>query len=491
MGMQYQGGTKKPVEGRRFGDALAARLGERLKATRLARGLTQSQLAGEHFSLSYISAVEHGRIRPSLDGLEWLAARLDISMLDLLGRSEIPHTGMDEGVTQVQHLAGETSVHEEIEAHVREAQILTMRGDGETAVEMLLRARPKALSARERALIQVYVAGAYIALGRGDEALRAAREALPHTEHIGDGELTGRLCDVLAQAHALLGDHRHALALYQQCLSALACQDARDGRDVAGKQLYRDPMEAAGILYGIGTEYASLGDTERAIAHLQQAVQLISEGARPQRLGALFWRQSQAYAGEGEPVRARAYAWRSLAAYEEAGMHRLVARAYTQLSQALVSSGQTDAALAQVRQASEIAAGQRDDWCLAEAQRGLALVYLAEKRADDAAAAAREAVAHADAADDRVQRAQALLVLARAQEELGHISAADASFNEALAALDTLHVTPSAHGTGARRVGMAVPRERDASRDAHEAYSEFLERRGDSVKALEMLKRAI
>src|SRR5690349_22657956 len=186
MGMQHQGGSEEPVEGRRFGDTLAVQLGERLRAVRLARGFTQSQLAGEHFSISYISAVERGRIRPSLAGLEWLAARLDISMIDLLDRSEMPHTGM--GVTQVQRLAGETSVHEEIEAHVREAQILTMRGDGETAVEMLLRARPKALSARERALIQVYVAGAYITLGRGDEALRAAREALPLTEHISDGE---------------------------------------------------------------------------------------------------------------------------------------------------------------------------------------------------------------------------------------------------------------------------------------------------------------
>jgi len=388
--MQHQGDieepVEKPIEKRHIGDALAVRLGARLRAVRLARGLTQSQLAGEHFSLSYISAVEHGRIRPSLAGLEWLATRLHISMLDLLGGSELPRAEAGDGVSQEQRLAGGRNVQEETEARVRAARILTLRGEGETAVELLVRAHPHTLSAREQALIQMYVAGAYIALGRGDEALRAARAAPPLADRIGDGELSERLLALQAEAYALLGLHRHAITLYRRCLDALAYRDGGDGGDggdVAAEQPYRDPMEAARILYGIGTAHVSLGDTERAIHYLHQAIRLVSEGACPQRLGARYWRQSQDYAGVGELVWARAYAWRSLAAYEEAGAHRLVARAYTQLSQVLASSGQIDAALAQGRRAAEIAAGRQDAWCLAEAQRGLALLYLAEKRADD------------------------------------------------------------------------------------------------------------
>src|SRR5215831_18854781 len=42
------------------------RLGQRLRQARLARNLTQSEVAASQFSVSYISAVERGQIRPSL-----------------------------------------------------------------------------------------------------------------------------------------------------------------------------------------------------------------------------------------------------------------------------------------------------------------------------------------------------------------------------------------------------------------------------------------
>ncbi len=50
----------------------ATALGQRIRAARLERGLTQDQLAAGRFSKAYMSAVELGRIRPSV-------ARLPIS----------------------------------------------------------------------------------------------------------------------------------------------------------------------------------------------------------------------------------------------------------------------------------------------------------------------------------------------------------------------------------------------------------------------------
>src|SRR5438309_9885222 len=62
-------------------------VGVRLRAARLARKLTQSQLAAPDFSVSYISAIERGQIQPSLRALEILAHRLELSSTDLLSKS--------------------------------------------------------------------------------------------------------------------------------------------------------------------------------------------------------------------------------------------------------------------------------------------------------------------------------------------------------------------------------------------------------------------
>src|SRR5574340_96962 len=59
-------------------------VGAKLREARLAKKFTQSQLAGEDFSVSYISAIERGQIQPSLRALEIFASRLGLSSKDLL-----------------------------------------------------------------------------------------------------------------------------------------------------------------------------------------------------------------------------------------------------------------------------------------------------------------------------------------------------------------------------------------------------------------------
>src|SRR5260370_18832821 len=58
------------------GRAVAARVGTNIREVRTKLGLTQAQLASPEFSISYISAIERGKIRPSLKALSILAKRL-------------------------------------------------------------------------------------------------------------------------------------------------------------------------------------------------------------------------------------------------------------------------------------------------------------------------------------------------------------------------------------------------------------------------------
>lgn len=51
-------------------------LGEIIRQVRRLRNLTQQELAGERFSKSYVSAIEHNRIAPSAESLHYFAERL-------------------------------------------------------------------------------------------------------------------------------------------------------------------------------------------------------------------------------------------------------------------------------------------------------------------------------------------------------------------------------------------------------------------------------
>src|SRR5579872_2974148 len=51
-------------------------------------GITQKQLAAPEFSISYISAIERGRIRPSLKALDILARRLGVTSAELLAEPQ-------------------------------------------------------------------------------------------------------------------------------------------------------------------------------------------------------------------------------------------------------------------------------------------------------------------------------------------------------------------------------------------------------------------
>src|SRR5512146_68188 len=56
----------------------ARSVGERVRALRVAAGLTQSDLAGERFSKEYVSQIERGKTRPTRETVEWLAAQLGV-----------------------------------------------------------------------------------------------------------------------------------------------------------------------------------------------------------------------------------------------------------------------------------------------------------------------------------------------------------------------------------------------------------------------------
>jgi transcriptional regulator with XRE-family HTH domain len=62
---------------------LAKQVGQRVRAARIAKGISQAQL-GAPMTRAMVSAVELGKISPSLETLAHFAARLDLRVRDLL-----------------------------------------------------------------------------------------------------------------------------------------------------------------------------------------------------------------------------------------------------------------------------------------------------------------------------------------------------------------------------------------------------------------------
>src|SRR6202795_2383641 len=79
-----KGYSMPSLETANVGKAVAVRVGANIREVRTKLGLTHSQLAAPEFSISYISAIERGKIRPSLKALSVLARRLDVPLTFLL-----------------------------------------------------------------------------------------------------------------------------------------------------------------------------------------------------------------------------------------------------------------------------------------------------------------------------------------------------------------------------------------------------------------------
>jgi HTH-type transcriptional regulator, quorum sensing regulator NprR len=105
--------------------AQARLIGERVRAARVATNLTQQELAGTTYTKSYISAVEHGKMTPSLPALHVLAERLDRPLSYLLGED------VREPASEAHEAPAEDEEHA---AQLHEAERLVQEGRYEEAI---------------------------------------------------------------------------------------------------------------------------------------------------------------------------------------------------------------------------------------------------------------------------------------------------------------------------------------------------------------------
>ncbi|MDI6771125.1 MAG: helix-turn-helix transcriptional regulator [bacterium] len=225
-------------------------VGHRIRERRRDLGMTQTHLAGEVYTKSFISQMESGHADPSMDTLRYLGRRLEMGLSSMAGSVADQHLAAVEGLlawAQEARQAGRTDATRRaieigieiatapaLHRHLAEACLLLAEveiesGSGDRAAGALERIPEPSVLADPRVAIRKGLAEGLLALRKDDisEATAAFCRALYQSRRSARyGDLTVRALAGLGEALARAGHHQQA----RRRLEAAARMAARSRR---------------------------------------------------------------------------------------------------------------------------------------------------------------------------------------------------------------------------------------------------------------------
>jgi tetratricopeptide (TPR) repeat protein len=287
----------------------AGGVAKRLRDARLRARLTQQQLSFDGCSTAYISRIESGDRVPSLQLIRELAARL--------------------GVTEEYLARGAEAVTPNVSERV-EAELLLALDETAEAEQLFQRALEEALTPDERAEALEGLGKVALRAGRAVEAVEYLTRALRSAG--GDPAANPRLAELLARAHATIGEAAPAIALLEACVERFE----REGDPV---QLVR----FAALLGYAFTDNGNFAEAERTVAKALAAGRSVAD---PYSRARLYWSQSRLRTEQGQSELAERYAWRALETLRATEDSYHVAIAMEGLAHIILDLGRPEEALA-------------------------------------------------------------------------------------------------------------------------------------------------
>ncbi|WP_210503001.1 helix-turn-helix domain-containing protein [Nocardioides xinjiangensis] len=276
-------------------------LGRRLRAARLARGLTQGEVARTIMSVAYLSRIEAGHRGPTYPLLVALAERLDVTVESLLGEPDRHAVDEIRLALDYAELSLESGQPEDAERHLTSAleQLQTSRVEG-------MRDRARLLHAR-----------ALEATNREDDAI-VELESL-----VDDGEADGltriRAGIALSRIYRETGDLGRAIECGQRVMAYVeeAGLDACD--------------EAVQLAVTMAAAHFERGDTGHAVRMCRKAITRAESLGSAQARASAYWNASAMQARRGDVTAAVPLAERALALLSEGRDARNLARLRTEV----------------------------------------------------------------------------------------------------------------------------------------------------------------
>jgi tetratricopeptide (TPR) repeat protein len=438
------------------GKTVATRVGKNIREVRTKLNLTQAQLAAPEFSISYISAIERGKIRPSLKALSILAKRLDVPLTFLL-------EGSPEGVKEAQAVGyspADAGPDQKIDVDLLQAGVLVQQRAYEDASALLAPIQPDKITMDQAYRLFFLRGQIHLGMQEYQEAVVDLRAAVTQGEGLNDIEYVERARNLLGRAYFSLYNYTLAMENHLRCYNA-----------VESRQIL-DPVFALDVYNNLANDYFRHGDLEKAVNFYRQALEILEGMSRDARSFAQKYMEiGQSYKALGKLNVAREYLTRSLAIYEMYDEQRLEALSHQRLGKALEKRNDLDGAEQEYRVAIEIGQSLDDAVTASLCHTSLAELLLKRGRLKEAEQEAQRSLEFARTSQDVQMQGQALMALAQVRHQAEDFAQADKLFQQALELLDT-------------------SQSHELAASAYFRYANLLEKRNEVQKSLSAIKKA-
>lgn len=449
-------------------------IADRVRTARIAANKTQQQLAGETYSKSYISAVERGKMTPSVQALGILAERLGLPVSYFLGESEADLTNLAES-TAAQRTSPERERQQREEAarltldqaegYIRqnqpdEAWEVLNATSGEPLEDLPLLERPRwYLLAGWAAIRKQWQKDATPLLERGLNLADTLRAQGPASQKPHLAELTERIRDLIGGAYYEQSQPEMALEYHRKCQIAIS------------EGVVSDPELKLLIYKSLGNDYLALGRHNEAITFYKEASKLAEDMDDPRQQGLMYWGLALAYKAHGDLMRARIYFPRALAIFETLDNMQLVSQLRAMFGQVLTQLKDYEEAEKNLRQSLGAAERTGDSRTRGNALANFASLHLAKGDVDKAIKTAHDGLKVVKESGDRRIEGQLHLSLAEAHQAKKDTAATEKAYKDAIATFEQTQ-------------------DREFIGRAHERYGQFLADQGKFQDAYQHMQQA-
>jgi tetratricopeptide (TPR) repeat protein len=411
-------------------------VGDRLREARLARGLTQEQLARGLATKGFISQIERNRATPSLPKLRVIAERL--------GRP-LSYFVADRHPEQLSLLR-------------KSAQLAVRADEPGQALDILDEASKLPATANERADLERIRGVALSELHQNREAL-STLQAAAATAPLDDPELN-------ASIYAEIGT---VLQIEERFNAAI--EASRRALDWLDRCRHADPELRARVLTNLGSSSFRLGQQSEALGFYVRALDAATDAESLLRIANAHMALGVAARAVGELDRALEHCNRALELHSRIRHQRTANRILNNIGDVHYAAGRKAEAAGFQRRCLEKARELKDDFEIGVAAGELARYALEDGKTHEAISLARESQEAAGRSGDHIHQAIASAVEGAAADQLGRRRVANRRFTEALEMLA----------------------ERQAASDLAGVclmYADVLRRRGDNDRAFSFMRMA-
>lgn len=420
-------------------------LGERVRQLRVARGLTQTELAGERFSKEYVSQIERGKTRPTGETVDWLATRLGVDT-----------TFLETGVS--------SSVRERVESVIARAEAAIEDSRYTDALEDLAQLAPAlAEIAAPELELRVLTNESWARMYEGE--VRKAIDLLTRARALAEGPSFTDVerADVLYRLGCCrykLNSISTAIALYSEALDLVTRSELPSDRLRAHIYEWRSRC------------YRRQRDWEAAREDVDNALEL-AEGLNDRHtIGHVYFQASLVAERTGHWVLARSYAERAKAIYEELRDQANVGKLLNEIGALNFQLGKPDDAVKYLKEAFKVLLDVGDDTDAGRVISSLAQVHLRTGKVELAEEQAKQALELLEGRVDHLDEiGNAQLVLGRSYLEQGRLDDASEAFASAEASFDQL-------SSASHRAAAWI------------AQGDLAARRGDDRRAADLYRRS-